>query len=548
MSSQAQEQAPVSLYPELDEATLLRFVHSLESGDTAGLSTTRVEEVTRARALLQMRRVRVPGDGGIELAGYLWTHHDGRDRPAIVMPSPWTDLGWLAYAVQGTLFALNGYHVLAYTARGFGQSGGEVEVAGSDDVADGSAALDHLLDQTGGTVTGVGFLGDSYGSGISQLVAAHDDRVQAVAALSTWGDLGEAFYENETRHVASVAALLGAAKNARLSARTRQVFDDVLAGRNIEQTLEWARDRSPYTHRDRLNQRRVPVFFAQAWHETLFPNNQTLKMFNALEGPKRLDYSIGDHSSPEMSGILGLPNRIWQDAHRWMNHHLKGEANGIDKEGELVSQVMWSGTLEASATWHDSTGDPQRLYLTGAGADTGDGALTDKPENGWTRTIGTGADTPATVADSIIKAGYAEMAGNPKPYPTRDISRTAAGVWVGPPLTRTARLRGTPGLQLNYASSNGGSTFVAHLFDVDPDDSAHIITHAPFTRTDGSTGEPEAVRLDLQATGYDVAAGHRLMLVIDTQDPFYADSNGQGTTLTVTSPDGNPSYLDIPLA
>ncbi|GAA2311207.1 CocE/NonD family hydrolase [Streptomyces kunmingensis] len=544
----AREQAPVSLYPEIDEAALLRFVYSLESGDTAGLSATRSEEAAEARALLRMGRVRVPGEGGIELAGFLWRHRDGHAHPAIVMPSPWTDLGWLAYAVQGTLFALNGYHVLAYTARGFGQSGGEVEVAGPDDVADGSAALTYLLDQTDETVRGVGFLGDSYGSGISQLVAAHDTRVTAVAALSTWGDLGQAFYENETRHIASVTALLNAAANARLSARTRQVFEDVLAGQNIEQTLQWAEERSPYTHRDQLNQRRVPVFFANAWHETLFPNNQTLRMFNALEGPKRLDFSIGDHSGPEMSGILGLPNRIWQDAHRWLDHHLKGDANGIDKEGQLVSQVMWDSTLEPSATWEDAVGEPHRLYLAGTGAETGDGALTDKPENGWTRTISTGTDTPATVADSIIKAGYAEMAGNPKVYATRDISRSAAGVWAGAPLSQPARLRGTPVLHLNYASSAATSTFIAHLFDVGPDDSAHIITHAPFTRSDGRPGEQLSVRLDLQATGYDVRAGHRLMLVIDTQDPFYADSNGQGATLTVSSPDAHPSYLDVPLA
>ncbi|MFI7340918.1 CocE/NonD family hydrolase [Streptomyces sp. NPDC050085] len=546
MASRGQEQAqgrqPIGLYPELDEAALLRFVSSLESGDTAGLSATRAEEAGEARALLQMGRVRVPGSGGIELAGYLWKHQDARPRPAIVMPSPWTDLGWLAYAVQGTLFALSGYHVLAYTARGFGQSGGEVEVAGEADVNDGRAAIDFL--QEAASTSDIGFLGDSYGSGISQLVGAHDERVKAVAALSTWGDLGEAFYENETRHVGSVTALLNAAANARLSATTQQVFDDVLAGQNIEGTLQWAEGRSPYTHRELLNDRQVPVFFAQAWHETLFPNNQTLRMFNALTGPKRLDFSIGDHSSPEMSGILGLPNRIWQDAHRWLNHHLKGDANGIDKEGELVTQIMWGSALEAAADWEEYIGAPQRLYLASTGADTGDGALTDKPENGWTRTIATDHDTLATVAEFIIKSGYAEMAGNPKVYATRDISRSDAGVWVGAPLTRTARLRGTPVLRLTCASDSATSSFVAHLFDVGPDDNAHIITHAPATRT----GEEGSVQIELQATGYDVPAGHRLMLVIDSQDPFYADANAKGASLTVSSPDAHPSYLDIPLA
>ncbi|MFI9306596.1 CocE/NonD family hydrolase [Streptomyces triculaminicus] len=118
--------------------------------------------------------------------------------------------------------------------------------------------------------------------------------------------------------------LFNAAKNARLSERTRQVFDDVLAGRNIPETLEWARERSPYTYADRLNSPAVPVHFAHAWHETLFPANQTLKVFNALTGPKRVILSIGDHSGPESPGTIGLPNRIREGAHRWLAQHLNG--------------------------------------------------------------------------------------------------------------------------------------------------------------------------------------------------------------------------------
>ncbi|MFF2625211.1 hypothetical protein ACFVUN_05480 [Kitasatospora griseola] len=43
-------------------------------------------------------------------------------------------------------------------------------------------------------------------------------------------------------------------------------------------------------------------------------------------------------------------------------------------------------------------------------------------------------------------------------------------------------------------------------------------------------------------------AGHRLMLVLDTEDPFYGDANEAGGKLTFSSPDSDPSYLDLPLA
>ncbi|MFF4951071.1 CocE/NonD family hydrolase [Streptomyces chattanoogensis] len=152
---------------------------------------------------------------------------------------------------------------------------------------------------------------------MSQLVAAHDERVSAVVAMSTWGDLREALYENSTRHIAAMNALPNAPKTTRFSERTEKAVADLLAGENTAETLEWARRRSPLTCVERLNDRSVPapVYFAHTWHETLFPPNQTLEMFNALSGPKRMALSIGDHGSPEISGLLGLPNRIWVAPH-----------------------------------------------------------------------------------------------------------------------------------------------------------------------------------------------------------------------------------------
>ncbi|MFD8993610.1 CocE/NonD family hydrolase [Streptomyces abikoensis] len=102
----------------------------------------------------------MPGTDGVRLDGALWKHTGGEPRPLIVMPSPWTDVGRLAYAVQATLFALEGCNVLACTARGFGGSGGEIEVGGPEDIADGCQALTYLIEQPGGRFTKAGFLGD----------------------------------------------------------------------------------------------------------------------------------------------------------------------------------------------------------------------------------------------------------------------------------------------------------------------------------------------------------------------------------------------------
>ncbi|MCB5167612.1 alpha/beta hydrolase [Streptomyces bambusae] len=539
---------PATLYPELDEAALGAFAAALESGDTSALPAARAAEAAAALSLVVFGRVRIPGADGDELDGALWRHTDTRPRPVVVMPSPWANQGWVLYAVQASLFAAQGYHVLAYTARGFGRSGGAVDVAGPLDVLDGSRALDFVAERVRGPVTKVGFLGDSYGSGISQLVAAHDERVDAVAALSSWGDLGAAFLENSTRHIASVKALLKAAEKARLSEETAEVFANVLGNRETDRTLEWARRRSPYTYRAELNRRRVPVFYAHAWHETLFPPNQMLKMFAELTGPKRIDLSVGDHSGPEMSGMLGLPNRIWTDAHRWFGHHLKGDGgSGIGDEGQVLSQIMWNTRLEPSTDLDAFTGQQVRLHPVG-GPEGGDGTLSPKPEGGWTTRVLTGTDTPATVADAVITGGYAEMAGRPKVYETAVIDRTVAGVWVSAPLDDTLRLRGVPHLRMTYTAGTTGSTFIAYLLDVGPDGDAHLVTHAPFTDLDTPAGQPVTAGIDLQAVGYDVPARHRLLLAVDARDPFYGDANLPRTTLAFTSPEGDPARLDLPVA
>ncbi|MFE9402004.1 CocE/NonD family hydrolase [Streptomyces sp. NPDC006530] len=551
----------LSLYPELDEGALVQVVQALRTGDTSTLGPARAAEVAGTReAATFLDGVRVPAGEGVELDAALWLHNGEGPHPLIVMPSPWAKQGWLVYAIQAMRFARRGYHVLAYTARGFGDSGGEVEVAGEKDVADGIAALDHLVSQAGGpdAVGRIGFLGDSYGSGISQLVAAEEPRVNAVVALSTWGDLGEAFYENNTRHVAAVKTLLNAASTARLSERTQRAFDDVLANENVEETLVWAAERSPYHRVDRLNSRAVPVLFAQAWHETLFPGNQTLKTFNALSGPKRLLWSIGDHSGPEMTGILGLPNRVWEEAHRWFDQHLletdgdEAAAGAFDSESgdrdQVVSEVMWGRALESRPTWHAAAGTPERFYLTGPAEDGKDGGLLDKPTNGWHTTFTTGTDTPATVADQILLTGYSELAGLPKVYRTGRIDRAAAGVWTSAPLPSRHQLRGVPRLRVTVAPSEPDATFVAYLFDVNALGFGRIITHAPYTVLGAIPHTPVTADIALQVTGYDVRAGHRLMLVLDSVDPFYGDANANPGTVTITSPDEEPSYLELPLS
>jgi hypothetical protein len=79
---------------------------------------------------------------------------------------------------------------------------------------------------------------------------------------------------------------------------------------------------------------------------------------------------------------------------------------------------------------------------------------------------------------------------------------------------------------------------VAYLYDVDALGTGRLVGHAPVTwRTDG----PLDVRFP--ATSYDVPAGHRVALVVDTVDPLYLDAGPLGAPLVF----GGRSTLDLPL-
>ncbi|MDQ2706603.1 MAG: alpha/beta fold hydrolase [Actinomycetota bacterium] len=98
--------------------------------------------------------------------------------------------------------ASRGFVVLAWSARGFGRSTGQIALDSPDaEVADGSRLLDYLatrpevlLDRPGDPRVGV--TGASYGGALSLLLAGYDKRVDAIAPVITWNDLGQSLFPN----------------------------------------------------------------------------------------------------------------------------------------------------------------------------------------------------------------------------------------------------------------------------------------------------------------------------------------------------------------
>jgi ABC-2 type transport system ATP-binding protein len=98
--------------------------------------------------------------------------------------------------------AQRGFVALAYSARGFGRSEGQIGLNSiSYEVADASKIVDWLGEQPEVTKDGaddprVGVTGGSYGGSLSLLLAGTDKRVDALAPTITYNDLSQALLPN----------------------------------------------------------------------------------------------------------------------------------------------------------------------------------------------------------------------------------------------------------------------------------------------------------------------------------------------------------------
>ncbi|GAB2634228.1 CocE/NonD family hydrolase [Nocardia goodfellowii] len=526
------------------EALVEAVANGLLTGTATGVPDYVAEDVAAVRAHSVLGKALIPGDG-VLLDGIAAWPRTGGPHPLIVLPAGLDPAGWKMYSGAIIRLLMRGYAVVAYTERGLPGSEGKLTVAGEEDVRDGSCVIDWALEheQLNADSQRIGMAGISYGSGISQLVAHADERVKAVVALSTWADLGEALYDNGTRHTAAAEAL--AAISDRPSVGLEKVLEEFRAN-NIEPVLEYASHRSPALLPEL---RPVPTFFTSFWHETIFPQNQLLEFFERYPGPKRLDLAIGDHGAVEVPGLLlGVHTRTTEAAYDWFDRYLLGVDNGIDRDGVVHTETMHSFGNAAAADLSSWSRAVRRFYLTAPTGQSSDGTLTSEAPSEFSQQFdAAGAQVQAVTA--LVMDGFRERLLMPVRQQLPEVDRTAAAVWNTARFARPQHIAGTPEIGLTVTPSGREVTVIAYLFDLNAFTGAmRIITHAAGTVHNQEAGQPAEVRMRLQATDYHIPIGHKLVLVVDARDLlyFYPDQPDTGGTVTLSDKHG-PAYVDVPM-
>lgn len=471
----------------------------------------------------------IVADDGVTLAANVFVPTFGTGNyPVVIFINSWA-LNEYEYLSEAARFAEEGYVVLSYSTRGFGTSGGVINTAGPLDMADLSNVIDFLIAHYDINEDAIGVAGISYGSGISLLGAAHDPRIKAVGAMSTWGSLLESLYGQDTpRLIWGELLTLTSVLTGNPDPEIEQTWQYVLNRENLADIYAFTEPRSPLSVVDTINANGTAVYIAQNWGDNLFQPNSVVELFSALTVPKHIDLQPGTHAGTEIGGLLGDGNiRVFNNLHRWFAQHLKGELDAMEGQKPVNMKVKLTSGYEQFDDFPIPEATDSTYYLQPRGVFS-NGDLTTTPYQRWytsDNTVNSLVDTVASTQIPIASQIF-EQASVPVSTDLFLLSRPNSILFETPSLYDTMEIRGTPHLSIMLAPKSETVQLVAYLYDQNPWGLDNLITHKPVTLHDAVPGVPVRIELPLSTTAYNVPAGHKLTLVIDTKDLLYAKPDG----------------------
>ncbi|OLR91750.1 CocE/NonD family hydrolase [Actinokineospora bangkokensis] len=523
-------------------AGLVAWVPGATGAQQDGFETTMVDVAVR---------------DGVTLRTMVMEPRAAGPHPLAVLISAWGG-GVTQNIMPAKKLAEKGYTVLSYGTRGFGESGGEVQVAGQADIDDVSDVIDWGLANTASDPARVGVAGVSYGAGIGVLASGNDPRIKAVVSMSGWSDLVRSLSTNDTRHQLTALVLhLSGKMNGRLSPEADKmlasIYDPKLTPEMDAAVKAWAQPRSPVNHIAEINRNKPAALFLQTWSETVFEPGQIADLYTALTGPKRMELLPGDHAATESGGLLGLPSGVWDSVDRWFDAYVAGTDTSIAAEPP-VQVYPRPGTQkpEGRRDWASAQGQASSKLFLGpkpGGFLAGNAQLgATPPAAEFTTQVNNNRDTVANGGIPLVTYTLEALSGNPPTAMLQLFDQGSGAIWYGPKAATTQKVRGDITAHLTVVPPKAQGTVVAYVYDVDQLGTGKLINYVPYTWNGKTPGQALPLDLVFTPTAYDVAAGHRLAFAVDTKDALFIDKNTDGGKIGFRSSPADPSWIDVPLA
>jgi predicted acyl esterase len=427
-------------------------------------------------------------------------------------------------------YASEGFVGVVWSARGHGNSGGFFDFFGPLTVQDTKDVVTWVIghrSDTGADPRRIGMTGYSQGGGTTNLAAALDPRIRAIAPGHTFSGLQESL-EPHGCVKASIAAAIFALAYQKSGART----DPVLAGRWAayltggvgadEVHQDWS-VRAPRTYVRNITQ---PSLWVQAFDDPLFPVDQAVLMHHLESNPaNRLWLSWGGHFTAGSSAEESTARE--NEWHRWLQHWLQGRDNGVDRA--------------ARVTWWYRAADGKTLVRRTAPSWPPPGTVARRVALG-TAQLEQAAGAQGARDDPFLgyAAGLASVGAILPMLPNHDPSDTL--VTATPPLRAPAIYAGAGKARVRWSSTAPESQVNVKVWDVAPDGSATLLSRG-CQRVDAPMGVPSDVDVALSHTAVEIAPGHRLEVWVQSADaPSFTPPKAPGVSSVLAG-----SAVDLPL-
>lgn len=453
----------------------------------------------------------------------------GQKAPTIVMTHGFgatretTEIGPLAEPigqVPANAFRARGYNTITYDSRGFGRSGGEIDLdSPASEGRDASAVVDFVATRPEALLDGpndprVGMHGASYGGGVQWASASRDRRYDALAPSISWTSLVQALGRDGRLKLGWGLALvgLGEVSGVALGAFAPQGLElgafpvnliglatkGAVTGRADAELTSYLRTRSTG---DDIAKVRAPSLIVQGTADTLFTPSQSLDMRRLLRQagvPAKVLWFCGGHGVclTGSGGDAVVQPRVLD----WMDRWLKQDAT-VDV-GPGFEWVADDGRLRSAADFP----------LKQSGTITAKGA-------------GTLPITPVGTASGLLIAATRSLNAVEVPVPQQPATRDV----VGEPVVR---------LRYSGTSTAPDTHLYAQLVDEDRNVVVgNQVTPIPVTLD----GKEHTVERPLEAVAMRMTPGSRYRLQISD------GSNVYGLTLGLGSVDLADVSLTLPV-
>lgn len=258
--------------------------------------------------------------------------------PAVIYMHGLAQTRSVGLAIAASMNIGERYAVLAYDARGLGESGGLIGIDGPKEIADVKAVFAWLRDRPDVADSRIGGWGVSYGGGAAWNSLVAGVPWAALEIAQSWTDLGQALVPQGLAKTGVIAGFLQSLDPKRVDPEVFAIRDAAFSG-NLASVGPFAAARSSLPA---LKGIKTPVFMMQGRRDFAFGIEQALTAYRALAGPKQL--WIGLHGHAPSSFPAADTAAMLAEGARWFDRFLRGDTAAPLAKPVAIAAENWNGT------------------------------------------------------------------------------------------------------------------------------------------------------------------------------------------------------------